>query len=72
MNDKKGFWFVMDGRARFDTDRAVILEALCEGTRHNVPRKAAGREWKNHDATLCFAPQGDDGVYGPAEYVEDV
>ena len=72
-----GLWMVMDGRARFDTDEASVLEALCSGSRDNVPRKAASKMWSDHDAVLVFAPkigvskEGND-LLGEFEYVEDV
>ena len=69
----KGIWLAMDGRARFDVDEATVLEVVCEGVRHEVPRKAAKRRWADHDAVLCFEPKIEGSkTLGPTEYVEDI
>jgi len=71
---RKGEWLVMDGRARFDTDEASIMEALGHGREDQPPRKAARSQWQGYDACLCFCPDlpGNGRMCGPAEYVEDV
>lgn len=53
---EKGEWLVMDGRARVDTDRASVMEAVGSGVRGQVPRKKV-RHWKDYDVCLCFCPQ---------------
>jgi hypothetical protein len=69
----KGMWLVMDGRARFDTDAALVMEVLCNGVREQVPVKAARKMWRDQDAVLCFSPAtADKGIYGVPEYVQDV
>jgi hypothetical protein len=70
----KGMWVVMDGRARLDTDAAIVCEVITtNGRRDQVPLKAARYCWRDHDAVLCFAPatSGRD-VFGILEYVRDV
>ncbi len=67
-----GQWIVMDGRARYDTDAASIYEVLCQGSRDNIPVKAARKIWKGHDVVLCFAPIISATMLGPMEYVCDV
>ena len=71
---RKGEWLVMDGRARFDTDAASIMEALGHGREDQPPRKAARAQWNGYDACLCFCPDlpGGGNLCGPAEYMEDV
>ena len=69
---RKGEWLVMDGRARFDTDDAAVLEAIGTGREDQPPRKAARKEWSGYDAVLCFCPRISPGMCGVAEYVEDV
>ena len=68
----KGLWLVMDGRARFDTDDATVLECIGPGVLEQVPRKAASRDWHGYDAVLCFAPTTGKDTYETPEYVEDV
>jgi hypothetical protein len=68
----QGIWLVMDGRAKTDVDRAIVLEAFTGRSRNQIPRKAARQEWRGQGAVLCFAPENADGTCGPAEYVEDV
>lgn len=78
---RKGIWLVMDGRARFDTYEASIMECIGHGRRDQVPRKAARKTWKGHDAVLVFCPDiprpkgtpvGKGEYVGSGEYVEDV
>ena len=69
----KGDWLVMDGRARFDTDAAAVLEAMGPGVLEQPPRKAAAKEWNGYDACLCFCRATENSkVCEVAEYVEDV
>ena len=69
----KGQWLVMDGRARFDTDDAAVLEAMGPGVLEQPPRRAAAREWHGYDACLCFCRATvKKNRYAIAEYVEDV
>lgn len=75
MADKltKGQWLVMDGRARFDTDDAAVLEAMGPGVLEQPPRRAASKSWHGYDACLCFCRKTPDpNRYAMAEYVEDV
>lgn len=74
MTDRtKVLWLAMDGRARFDTDAASILEVLCDGVLDQPPRKLARREWKDHDACLCYAiKKPGQHALEPAEYLEDI
>lgn len=75
--NRLGLWVVMDGRARFDTDEASIMEALHDSPRSDVPRKKARKMWAGHDACICFGEfkgkdkEGRDIISG-FEYVEDV
>ncbi len=67
-------YFVMDGRARFDTDRAVVLEAC---GRRKPGNKSLSRDWSGMGAVLVRAPvlsgQGADGsTCGEFEYLRDI
>lgn len=55
-------WFVMDGRALFDTDAASIFEA-CGQTRPSM--KKLRRDWGDMEACLCMSVD-----CGPIEFVE--
>jgi len=68
---RKGVWLVLDGRARFDTDAAAILEAVGAGTEDQPPRKAV-RHWRGEDAVLCFCPGIDEQTCDVPEYKEEI
>lgn len=62
-------YFVMDGRARFNTDRAAVFEALGR----NLPsNKKLRREWGDMDAVLVRAPVISDTACGEFEYLKDI
>ena len=62
-------YFVMDGRARFDTDRAAVFEALGR----NLPsNKKLRRDWGDMDAVLVRAPVISDNACGDFEYLKDI
>lgn len=67
-------FFVMDGRARFDTSRAAVFEAL--GRRPPKQWKLS-RDWGGMDAVLVRAPvtaEGENGTTscGDFEYLCDI
>lgn len=68
-------WFVMDGRAKFDADDAVVFEAL--GTKQPSDKRLK-RDWGDMGAVLCRAPitatskNGDTTTCGDFEYVRDI
>lgn len=68
-------YFVMDGRAKFDTDDAVVYQAL--GTKQPSNKKLK-RDWGLMGAVLCRAPvtnksvNGDTITCGDFEYVRDI
>lgn len=68
-------WFVMDGRAKFNTDDAVVFEAL--GTKKPSDKKLK-EDWGLMGAVLCRAKiisksrSGDTQNCGDFEYVRDI
>lgn len=67
-------YFVMDGRARFDTDSATVLEAC---GRKRPSDRYLKRDWGDMDAVLVRAPVTADnsggGVScGDFEYLRDI
>ncbi|MCK1065035.1 hypothetical protein [Pluralibacter gergoviae] len=62
-------YFVMDGRARFNTERAAVFEAL---GRNPPSNKKLRREWGDMDAVLVRAPVISDGACGEFEYLKDI
>ena len=67
-------FFVMDGRARFDTSRAAVLEAL---GRKPPKQWKLSRDWGGMDAVLVRAPviidlRGDGTSTGDFEYLCDI
>ncbi|EFH4993617.1 hypothetical protein JTX50_000875 [Escherichia coli] len=68
-------WFVMDGRAKFNTDDAVVYEAL--GTKEPSNKKLK-RDWGFMGAVLCRAAitkksqDGNTTQCGDFEYVRGI
>ncbi len=72
--EKEYEFFVMDGRARFDTDRASVFEALGR----NPPQQwKLRRDWGGMNAVLVRAPviidlRGDGTSTGDFEYLCEI
>ncbi|KAF2282484.1 hypothetical protein GH714_044090 [Hevea brasiliensis] len=72
--EKEYEFFVMDGRARFDTERASVLEALGR----KLPQSwKLRRDWGGMGAVLVRAPviidlRGDGTSTGDFEYLSDI
>ena len=69
-------WFVMDGRARFDTESAAVFEACGNKEPSN---KSLRKDWGDMDAVLVRAQvtakdstTGDVISCGDFEYVRDI
>lgn len=68
-------YFVMDGRAKFDTDDAAVYQAL--GTKQPSNKKLR-RDWGLMGAVLCRAAvtskaaNGNTTTCGDFEYVRDI
>lgn len=62
--DTRDEWLVMDARAIYDVDAAIVLEA-CGPQRPGMKRLR--RDWGGQDACLCVSPGGD-GI----EFVERI
>lgn len=61
-------YFVMDGRAKFNFDRAVVFEALGRKLPSN---KKLQRDWGDMDAVLVRAPVISDTACGDFELLRE-
>ncbi|WP_368755042.1 hypothetical protein [Klebsiella oxytoca] len=62
-------YFVMDGRAKFNFDRAVVLEAL---GRKMPSNKYLQSDWGDMDAVLVRAPVISDTACGDFELIREI
>lgn len=62
-------YFVMDGRAKFNFDEAVVLEALGRKIPSN---RYLRRDWGDMGAVLVRAPVISDSACGDFELLRDI
>lgn len=62
MSNDSNDYYIMDGRARFDTDRAIVIE-VCETLAE--AKRAMHKEYKGYDYVVVDPHNNDEIVYDP-------